>query len=115
MAIVNCRAYKRAWASPGPAALFLAMPAVTSGRVLVTGANGFVAGWITKTLLEHGFSVRATVRSPGKADPIREALSAYRERLQFVVVKDITQVSWLYAASLRTRAQIPFSLKGGCI
>ncbi|KAI0754743.1 NAD(P)-binding protein [Daedaleopsis nitida] len=75
------------------------MPAVTSGKVLVTGANGFVAGWITKTLLEHGFSVRATVRSPGKADPIGEALSAHREHLEFAVVKDITQASPFHAGA----------------
>lgn len=32
--------------------------------VLVTGATGFVAGWIVKRLLEEGMSVHAAVRNP---------------------------------------------------
>ena len=32
--------------------------------VLVTGANGYVASWLVKRLLEHGFDVHATVRDP---------------------------------------------------
>lgn len=36
----------------------------TSHPVLVTGATGFVAGWVVKRLLEEGFTVHATVRDP---------------------------------------------------
>ncbi|MGO4617497.1 SDR family oxidoreductase [Nocardia sp. 2YAB30] len=36
-----------------------------STRVLVTGANGFVAGQVVAELLEHGYAVRATVRDLG--------------------------------------------------
>nr|AFK42069.1 unknown [Lotus japonicus] len=32
--------------------------------VCVTGASGYVASWIVKFLLEHGYTVRATVRDP---------------------------------------------------
>jgi nucleoside-diphosphate-sugar epimerase len=32
--------------------------------VLVTGGNGYVASWLVKRLLEHGFDVHATVRDP---------------------------------------------------
>jgi len=35
--------------------------------VLVTGASGYVAGWIVKGLLEAGHTVHATVRDPNKA------------------------------------------------
>jgi nucleoside-diphosphate-sugar epimerase len=35
--------------------------------VLVTGASGYVAGWIVRYLLEDGRSVRGTVRNPDKA------------------------------------------------
>lgn len=31
---------------------------------LVTGGNGYVASWLVKRLLEHGFDVHATVRDP---------------------------------------------------
>ena len=42
-----------------------------SAPVLVTGATGFVAGWIIKRLLERGVSVHATVRDPGNAERLR--------------------------------------------
>ena len=32
--------------------------------VLVTGATGYVAGWIVKKLLEDGITVHAAVRNP---------------------------------------------------
>nr|AGS57529.1 cinnamyl alcohol dehydrogenase 2 [Plagiochasma appendiculatum] len=32
--------------------------------VVVTGANGFIASWIVKKLLERGYNVRGAVRSP---------------------------------------------------
>lgn len=39
------------------------------GPVLVTGANGYVASWLVKRLLERGLDVHGTVRDPG--DPAR--------------------------------------------
>jgi uncharacterized protein YbjT (DUF2867 family) len=35
-----------------------------SALVLVTGATGYVAGWIVKSLLDAGITVRAAVRAP---------------------------------------------------
>ncbi|PZT92256.1 MAG: diaminohydroxyphosphoribosylaminopyrimidine deaminase [Gordonia sp. (in: high G+C Gram-positive bacteria)] len=35
--------------------------------VLVTGASGYIASWIVRYLLEGGYTVRATVRNPDKA------------------------------------------------
>jgi nucleoside-diphosphate-sugar epimerase len=35
--------------------------------VLVTGASGYIAGWIVRYLLEAGHTVHGTVRDPGKA------------------------------------------------
>ena len=61
------------------------------GPVLVTGANGYVASWLVKRLLERGFDVHATVRDPGdpgKTDHLRAiaedcpgALSLFRADL----------------------------------
>ncbi len=42
----------------------------TSAPVLVTGATGFVAGWLVKRLLEEGFTVHAAVRDPDNAGKI---------------------------------------------
>ncbi len=38
--------------------------------ILVTGASGYVAGWIVKNLLEAGHTVHATVRDPAKASSV---------------------------------------------
>ena len=40
----------------------------TSAPVLVTGATGYVAGWIVKGLLEAGATVHAAVRDPSRTE-----------------------------------------------
>ncbi|MEM0374597.1 MAG: NAD-dependent epimerase/dehydratase family protein, partial [Sulfolobales archaeon] len=35
-------------------------------KVLVTGASGFLGGYLVKRLMERGFNVRGTVRTRGK-------------------------------------------------
>ncbi|KAI0635003.1 D-lactaldehyde dehydrogenase [Trametes polyzona] len=67
------------------------MPAITSGRVLVTGANGYVAVWILKYLLDHGFTVRGTVRSEKKSAYLRELFKDDADRLELVVIENITE------------------------
>lgn len=42
----------------------------TSRPVMVTGATGYVAGWIVKELLEAGCTVHAPVRDPNRADKV---------------------------------------------
>lgn len=39
-----------------------------SKPVMVTGANGFVASWLVKRLLEDGITVHAAVRNPSKTE-----------------------------------------------
>ena len=56
--------------SPAPAGESPA-GAHSRGPVLVTGANGYVASWLVRRLLERGFRVHATVRDPD--DPARTA------------------------------------------
>lgn len=43
----------------------------TSSPVMVTGATGYVAGWVVKRLLDEGFTVHAAVRDPSKADKLK--------------------------------------------
>ena len=38
--------------------------------VMVSGATGYVAGWIIKRLLEEGKTVHAAVRDPSKTDKL---------------------------------------------
>lgn len=52
--------------SPTTSAPASAAPAT----VLVTGASGYIAGWIVKYLLEEGHTVHATVRDPEKASSV---------------------------------------------
>lgn len=42
----------------------------TPATVLVTGASGYIAGWIVRQLLEAGHTVHATVRDPQKATSV---------------------------------------------
>lgn len=42
----------------------------TETPVMVTGATGYVAGWLVKRLLEEGFTVHAAVRDPSNEDKV---------------------------------------------
>ncbi|MEL6562582.1 MAG: NAD-dependent epimerase/dehydratase family protein, partial [Bacteroidota bacterium] len=50
-----------------------------SKPVLVTGATGYVAGWLVKKLLEDGITVHAAVRNPDKQEKIAH-LNAIAEK-----------------------------------
>jgi len=68
------------------------MPTVKPGsKVLVSGANGYIAVWVVRTLLERGYSVRGTVRSESKAGYLRKMFSSYGDKHEVVVVEDITK------------------------
>lgn len=43
----------------------------TSAPVMVTGATGYVAGWVVKRLLEEGLIVHAPVRDPDNQEKLR--------------------------------------------
>ncbi|MFG3044949.1 NAD-dependent epimerase/dehydratase family protein [Streptomyces sp. NPDC048241] len=52
------------------------LPVDTSAPVLVTGASGYVAGWIVRALLDAGVTVHAAVRDPGDAKKVGHLLAA---------------------------------------
>ncbi|KAG0132046.1 hypothetical protein HOY82DRAFT_558725 [Tuber indicum] len=60
-------------------------------RVLLTGASGFIASHVLELLLQRGYSVRFTVRSEEKAQKLLEAHKQYKDKLDYVLVKDIAQ------------------------
>ncbi|KAL2168850.1 hypothetical protein VTG60DRAFT_6752 [Thermothelomyces hinnuleus] len=60
------------------------------GLVLVTGANGYIAGRTVEALLKAGYSVRGTVRKLQSVERTKEILSEYADKLEFVEVPDIT-------------------------
>ncbi|KAJ7636242.1 D-lactaldehyde dehydrogenase [Roridomyces roridus] len=67
------------------------MPSLQSGKVLVSGANGFIAVWVVRKLLEAGFSVRGTVRSADKGTHLTKLFAEYGDKFELVVVPDITK------------------------
>ncbi|KAJ7016547.1 hypothetical protein C8F04DRAFT_1160741 [Mycena alexandri] len=67
------------------------MPTISSGKVLVSGANGYVAVWVVRTLLEEGYSVRGAVRSPDKGKHLTELFASYGDKFELVIVPDITK------------------------
>ncbi|KAF8877686.1 D-lactaldehyde dehydrogenase [Infundibulicybe gibba] len=60
-------------------------------KVLVSGANGFIAIWIVRVLLERGYDVRGTVRSVGKGKYLQDMFAEYGDRLEIVIVEDIVK------------------------
>ncbi|KAI9458401.1 D-lactaldehyde dehydrogenase [Lactarius psammicola] len=60
-------------------------------KVLVTGANGYLAVWIVKKYLQAGYSVRGAVRCLTKSAFLKEQFAEYGDRLELVVVEDITK------------------------
>jgi len=52
-------------------------------KVLVTGANGFVAVWVVQLLVERGYSVIGTVRSESKGTYLKEK---FGDNFEFAIV-----------------------------
>ncbi|KZO90232.1 NAD-binding protein [Calocera viscosa TUFC12733] len=59
-------------------------------KVLVTGANGFIAVWIVRFLLEQGYAVRGTVRTDSKAKYLKERFAQHGSKLEVLVIPDMT-------------------------
>lgn len=67
-----------------------ASSSATGKTVLIDGATSFVAAPIIMEFLEHGYKVRAQVRSESSADKVRETFPGVGDdQLEFVIVKDI--------------------------
>ena len=70
------------------------MPEVPApAKVLVTGANGYIAVWVVRTLLSHGYTVRGTVRSHSKTTFLKNLFKSEVDggKLELVVVEDFTK------------------------
>lgn len=65
---------------------------VPPSKVLVTGANGFLAAWIIQTLLKRGYSVRGVVRSEARSKYLCDRFRAEVENgsLEFTIVSNMT-------------------------
>ena len=69
------------------------MPTIAPGdKVLVTGANGFLAVHIVEILLKKGYAVRGVVRSLDRGKPLKDRFEGYGDKFELAVVEDITAV-----------------------
>ncbi len=70
-------------------------------KILLTGASGFIAGHCIIDMLNHGYSVRGTVRDVSRGDRLKAFLANHTDhidRLEFAAA-DLTDAdSWLAAA-----------------
>ena len=72
---------------------------MSKGNVLVTGASGYIAGFVVKQLIDEGWSVRGTIRSLAKADAVRGALGLTAEQLPLVAADLTSDAGWTEAAA----------------
>lgn len=71
------------------------LQADAGAKVLVTGANGYVAMGVIQEFLQQGFLVRGKLRSQIKGEETKGIFLSYGDRFEYVVVEDITQASIL--------------------
>ncbi|KAG9026353.1 methylglyoxal reductase (NADPH-dependent) gre2 [Tulasnella sp. JGI-2019a] len=70
------------------------MPAVSAPtKVLVTGASGFIAVWVCKTLLDQGYHVVGTVRSKSKGEYLQNLFEKDhgKDKFTFIIVADMQE------------------------
>ena len=63
-------------------------------RVLVTGASGYIAGFVIQRLVAEGWTVRGTVRNLAKADAARAALGLTPAQLELVAADLDADAGW---------------------
>ncbi|WP_061291035.1 SDR family oxidoreductase [Herbidospora cretacea] len=71
---------------------------MTKQRVLVTGGSGFIAGHCILRLLDQGYLVRTTVRSPAKESAVRTVLTD-SDDLSFAEADLMSDEGWAEAVS----------------
>lgn len=68
------------------------MSSPSEQTLLVTGANGFVAGHIIKEALERGYKVKGAVRTDSSAAQLKATFPTYSSQLSTTILPDITNV-----------------------
>jgi nucleoside-diphosphate-sugar epimerase len=65
--------------------------------VLVTGGTGYIGGWCIAELLNRGYTVRTTIRSPAKESSVRAAVATVAtadDRLSFAIADLTADQGW---------------------
>lgn len=66
------------------------MPVVTSGKILVTGASGYIGAWIVKQLVDSGYEALVAARKQSQLDFIVNRFPTYAGKVSGILVPDIT-------------------------
>jgi nucleoside-diphosphate-sugar epimerase len=64
-------------------------PISSPSKVLVTGASGYIAAWVVKSILDKGHHVIGTVRSPPRGEYLQKL---FGDKFSYVIVEDIAKV-----------------------
>jgi dihydroflavonol-4-reductase len=65
---------------------------MTKGLVLVTGASGYIAGFVIRQLLTEGWAVRGTIRDLKRAAQVRAAVES--DAIELVTADLMSDVGW---------------------
>ena len=91
------------------------MPAADApAKVLVTGANGYLGVWLVRTLLEHGYRVRGTVRTVAKGDLLKIRVADLGGEFEYVLVEDVLRVRFYWTSIQRSATYLSRS-PGWCL
>jgi len=63
-------------------------PITSPSKILVTGASGYIAAWVVKSILDKGHHVIGTVRSPSKGEYLQKL---FGDKFSYVIVEDIAK------------------------
>jgi nucleoside-diphosphate-sugar epimerase len=64
-----------------------------SGLIFITGATGFIGSAVALDALNAGYSLRISIRKESQIPKLKKVLSQFEDKIEFVVVPDITQES----------------------
>jgi nucleoside-diphosphate-sugar epimerase len=64
-----------------------------SGLIFITGATGFIGSAVAFDALNAGYSLRISIRKESQIPKLKKVLSQFEDKIEFVVVPDITQES----------------------
>jgi dihydroflavonol-4-reductase len=72
---------------------------MSKGKVLVTGASGYIAGFVVKALLAGGWRVSGTIRNLARADAVRASLGVSADQLPLTAADLTHDAGWAEATA----------------
>jgi hypothetical protein len=92
--LLPLRVVGRWFQTPGDFELHFIVTAFSNYQVVraVPCRTFCVVDWVVRTLLEQGYAVRGTVHSEAKGAHLKMLFDKYGDKLELVVVEDITKV-----------------------